>query len=220
MATSSTARRIVDSPTLELKRPAFGGGDPPMPPVSPSTPLGNNAWLAVLMLLGAEAMFFAGLIGAYLVFRISSAVWPPPFQPRLPLAVTGVNTMILLASAVTMHLSLKAIRGGNLALSCRQLAITSALGGVFLAIQGFEWIRLIHFGLTLSSSVYGGLFYTLIGFHAFHVIVGLIWLLVVLVLAKKGRWSKRRFVGVQTCAMYWTFVVALWPVLYGLVYLY
>src|SRR4051794_10526698 len=134
MATRSTARRIVDSPTLELKRPAFGGGDPPMPPVTPSTPLGNNAWLAVLMLLGAEAMFFAGLIGAYLVFRISSAVWPPPFQPRLPLAVTGVNTMILLASAVTMHLSLKAIRGGNLVLSCRQLAITSALGGVFLAI--------------------------------------------------------------------------------------
>ena len=66
-----------------------------------------------LMLLGAEAMFFAGLIGAYLVFRIGSAVWPPPFQPRLPLAVTGVNTIILLASAVTIRRSLKAIHRGN-----------------------------------------------------------------------------------------------------------
>ena len=100
------------------------------------------------------------------------------------------------------------------------MATTSALGAFFLAIQGYEWIKLIHFGLTLSSSVYGGLFYTLIGFHAFHVVVGLIWLLVVLVLAKRGRWSRQRHVGVQTCAMYWTFVVALWPLLYGLVYLY
>ena len=48
-------------------------------------------------------------------------------------------------------------------------ALTAALGGVFLLIQGYEWARLIHFGLTVSSSIYGGLFYTLIGFHAFHV---------------------------------------------------
>ena len=220
MATGSTARRIDDSPALEVKRPGFGGGDPPVPPIRPNAAVGNNAWLAVLMLLGAEAMFFAGLIGAYLVFRIGSAMWPPPFQPRLPLAVTGVNTIILLASALTMRGAVKAVHRGNLTLSIRQLGITSALGAFFLTIQGFEWVRLIHFGLTLSSSVYGGLFYTLIGFHAFHVVVGLIWLLIVLLLAKKGRWSDRRYVGVQTCAMYWTFVVALWPVLYGLVYLY
>ena len=51
---------------------AFGGGEPPAPPVRPNTPIGNNAWLAVLMFLGAEAMFFAGLIGAFLVFRVGS----------------------------------------------------------------------------------------------------------------------------------------------------
>ena len=45
------------------------------------------------MLLGAEAMFFAGLIGAFLVFRFGSTVWPPPFQPRLPIGVTGINTL-------------------------------------------------------------------------------------------------------------------------------
>jgi cytochrome c oxidase subunit III len=221
MATSSSARRIDESPSsLELKRPGFGGGEPPAPPVRPNAPLGSNAWLAVVMLLGAEAMFFAGLIGAYLVFRVGSAIWPPPFQPRLPLAVTGVNTVILLSSAVTMHRSLKAIRIGDLSRSIRWLAMTSALGAIFLAVQGSEWVKLIHFGLTLSSSVYGGLFYMLIGFHGLHVAVGLIWLLVVFILAKRGRWSRERHLGVQTCAMYWTFVVALWPVLYALVYLY
>ena len=102
----------------------------------------------------------------------------------------------------------------------RCLAYTAVLGGIFLLIQGFEWLRLIHFGLTVSSSVYGSLFYTLIGFHGLHVFGALIWLLVVLVRAKQGRFSRESHVGLQTCGMYWMFVVALWPVLYGLVYLY
>ena len=205
---------------MKQKAPAFGGGDPPPPPVKPNTPIGSNAWLAVLMFLGAEAMFFAGLIGAFIVFRVGAPVWPPPFQPRLPVGLTGVNTLILLASAVTMHVGLKAARAGKLGRLSRLLALTAALGGVFLAIQGYEWLRLIQFGLTVSSSVYGGLFYTLIGFHGLHVAGALIWLVVVYVQAEKGRFSKQRHTGLQICAMYWTFVVALWPLLYVLVYLY
>jgi cytochrome c oxidase subunit III len=220
MARSSTARRLDEAlPLSETKKPSFGGGEPPVPPVRPNAPIGSNAWVAVLMFLGAEAMFFAGLIGAYIVFRVGSSIWPPPFQPRLPVGVTGVNTVILLASAVTMRWSLRAVRINDHKKLIRLLALTAALGGIFLAVQGFEWLRLIHFGLTVSSSVYGGLFYTLIGFHGLHVGGALIWLLVVFVQAKQGRFSKERHVGLQICAMYWTFVVALWPVLYGLVYL-
>jgi cytochrome c oxidase subunit III len=221
MARSSTARRLdEDLGGREAKQPAFGGGDPPAPPVWSNAPIGSNAWVAVLMFLGAEAMFFAGLIGAYLVFRLSSPLWPPPFQPRLPVGVTGLNTLILIASAVTMHWSLKAVRASDRQTLIRCLVYTAALGGIFLVIQGFEWLRLIHYGLTVSSSVYGGLFYTLIGFHGLHVFGALIWLLVVLLQARRGRFSKERHVGLETCVMYWTFVVALWPVLYGLVYLY
>jgi len=131
-----------------------------------------------------------------------------------------VNTLILLASAVTMRLSLRAVRANDRKQLIRLLATTAALGGIFLAIQGFEWIRLIRFGLTVSSSVYGGLFYTLIGFHGLHVLGALIWLLTVFALTQQGRFSKERHVGLQTCCMYWTFVVGLWPVLYGLIYLY
>jgi cytochrome c oxidase subunit III len=221
MARSSTARRLDEDPHGdEARAPAFGGGDPPAPPGWSNVPLGSNAWVAVLMFLGAEAMFFAGLIGAYLVFRLGSPFWPPPFQPRLPIGVTGVNTLILVASAVTMHWSLKAVRANDRQKLLRCLVYTAALGGIFLVIQGFEWLQLIHYGLTVSSSVYGGLFYTLIGFHGLHVFGALIWLLVVLLQAKRGRFSKQHHVGLQTCAMYWTFVVALWPLLYGLVYLY
>jgi cytochrome c oxidase subunit 3 len=187
MVKSSAARKLDETtPASDLRRPGFGGGDRP-PPVRPNAPVLNNARLGVLMLLGAEAMFFAGLIGAFLVFRLSAAVWPPPFQPRLPVGVTGVNTAILLISAVTMYLAIRAVRADAIATLIRQLTITVLLGAVFLVIQGFEWIRLIHFGLTASSSVYGGLFYALIGAHGVHVLCGLIWLLVVRMRAHRRR---------------------------------
>jgi heme/copper-type cytochrome/quinol oxidase subunit 3 len=221
MAKDSTARKLPEAPVLtEVKRPAFGGGGPPAPPVRPNTPIGTNAWLGTVMLLGAEAMFFAGLMGAFLVFRIGSAVWPPPFQPRLPTGITGINTLILLSSAVTMRWALQAGRRNDRGRLVRLLSWTALLGAVFLLVQGYEWVRLLHFGLTVSSSVYGGLFYTLIGFHAAHVFGALIWLVVVWLNARQGKYTKQNDTGLQTCSMYWIFVVALWPVLYGLVYLY
>ena len=220
MAQGSTARKLDEAlPVQVARRPGFGGGKPP-PPVRPNIPFASNAWLAVLMFLGAEAMFFAGLIGAFIVFRIANPVWPPPFQPRLPIAVTGVNTMILLASAVSMRLGLRAIQRGDRTRLIRLLSLTAAGGVVFLSIQGFEWLRLLRFGLTLSSSIYGGLFYTIIGCHALHVFGALIWLLVVWYKAAAGKYTRQNYVGLQTCSMYWVFVVALWPLLYGLVYLY
>jgi len=221
MTQTARARRIEEPrPLPEAKQPAFGGGMPPSPPVRPIAPVGSNAWLAVLMFLGAEAMFFAGLIGAYIVFRLGSPVWPPPFQPRLPIGVTGVNTIILVASGVTMRRGIRAIETGSRDKLIRLLGLTALFGGIFLAVQGFEWSRLIHFGLTVSSSVYGGLFYTLIGFHGLHVVGALIWLLIVFARAKKGHFTREHHIGLQTCGMYWTFVVALWPVLYGVVYLF
>ena len=220
MANSSLARKLDDNVAeiaVEPRREFSGGGGPP---VRPNVPILSNARLAVIMLLGAELMFFAGLIGAFLVFRLSAQVWPPPFQPRLPVGITGVNTVILLFSALTVHWAVVAARAGASAGIVRHLGSTALLGAMFLLIQGYEWLRMIHFGLTTSSSVYGGLFYTLIGAHGVHVIGGLIWLLIVCWQSKRGRFTKKDYVGVQTTRMYWTFVVALWPVLYALVYLY
>src|SRR3972149_5879316 len=128
---------------------------------------------------------------------------PPPVLPQTP-----IGNKVWLADLVFLR--------------AEAIVFAGLMGGyiVFLAVQGYEWLRLIQFGLTVSSSVYGGLFYTLIGFHALHVFGALVWLTVVFALARRGHYSKDRYLGVQTCAMYWTFVVALWPALYGLVYLY
>jgi cytochrome c oxidase subunit 3 len=190
-----------------------GRDDRPEPPI-------NNARLGVMLFIGAEGMFFAGLLSAFLVFRTGSVVWPPPFQPRLPIVVTAVNTFILLWSSYTMHRGLRAIRRGNAPGLVDGLAITAMLGLIFLSVQGYEWVRLLQFGLTLSSSVYGGIFYTLIGCHAAHVFGAVIWLLIILGMAKRRRFAPEQFIGVQVCGIYWYFVVALWPILFGVVYLY
>ena len=203
-----------DAGPPEFPRDPFGRGDDDRvgPPVS-------NAHLGMLMFLGAEAMFFAGLIGTLLVFRLGSVIWPPPGQPYLPIGVTGVNTAILLFSAYTMHRAIRAIRGEDRQALVRWLQTTSLLGTIFLTVQGYEWMRLVHFGFTLSSGTYGATFYTLIGTHGVHVFGAVLWLLIVLAGARRNRFSATRHVRLTVCAMYWYFVVGLWPVLYTLVYL-
>lgn len=215
---------VVDELLADIGRlppplpPEDGDGDERPGGEPDRTPSVSNAVLGMLMLLGAEVMFFAGLVGAFLVLRLGAQVWPPPLQPRLPVEVTGVNTVILLLSSVPMLLALRAVRRGEAALA-RHLGGAALLGAVFLAIQGYEWARLVHFGLTMSSGAYGATFYTLIGTHGVHVLGALIWLSIIWVGAKRGSFTPRAHAPVTLCAMYWFFVVFLWPVLYALVYL-
>ena len=180
----------------------------------------NNARLGLLILLGAETMFFAGLLGAFLVYRVANETWPPMSMPRLPVEVTGLNTLILLYSASTMWRANRAIRLGQQQQLRRMLLYTAVLGLVFLTVQGYEWTKLISYGLTLSSGVYGATFYVLIGCHGLHVLGAVVWLGWVWLRATQQRYTATRRTGVVLCGMYWMYVVGLWPVLYWLVYLY
>jgi cytochrome c oxidase subunit III len=195
-----------------------GHGDGERPADSPGSSL-TNARLGMLMLLGGECMFFGGLVIAFLQLRLGTAVWPPPGQPRLPIGLTAVNTLVLLGSSWTLVRALRAVRAGDRAGLAAGLAWTWGLGVLFLIVQGVEWTRLVHFGLKVSSGVYGATFYTLIGIHAAHVVGAAVWLGAMLWLARRGRFTARRHVALDCCAIYWHFVVALWPVLYVLVYL-
>ena len=179
----------------------------------------GNAVLGMLVLIGSEAMLFAALISAYLVLRAGAEAWPPPGQPRLPLAITAVNTGVLLLSGITMWLALRAARLTRV-VSCRRwLVITLALGALFLAVQGGEWARLIGYGLRITSGTYGGMFYTVIGTHALHVVAAIVVLGVVLWRGRRGPFAVERQTDVEVGSLFWMFVVAVWPVLYVLVYL-
>ena len=126
---------------------------------------------------------------------------------------------MLLGSSVAMIAAGRALVRNDRRRLVRALGLAALLGGLFLVVQGYEWLRLISFGLTMSSSTYGTTFYTLIGTHALHVVGALVWLCVTLGRAAAGRVSPDRASGLRACAMYWHFVVALWPILYVAVYL-
>jgi cytochrome c oxidase subunit III len=213
--TASTAkvRPLVAPIRRSRSSDAGAGGDQVEPPFISST------MLAVMIVIASEMMLFSGLIGTFLVYRMSTAFWPPPALPRLPIAVTWVNTFILLSSALTMTLALRAVHHSRQRLTRRYLLATLALGVTFLAVQGSEWVRLVAHGLKLSSGMYGGTFYLLIGCHGAHVTAGVIWLACVVWFAMGGRYNARNAHAIELCAVYWYFVCAVWPLLFGLVYL-
>ena len=199
--------------------PPTGGGDDPEREPGPRRPLLDNVRLAMLFLICGEIMFFGGLGSAFLILRMTSALWPPPLQPRLPVGVTGVNTLVLLASSVAMVAASRALERDDTRGLVRRLLVAAGLGVAFLAVQGYEWVRLVSFGLTVSSGAYGGAFYTLIGTHAAHVVAAVVWVAATVLLAARGRFAEGRTGPLRACAIYWHFVVALWPILYVAVYL-
>lgn len=175
----------------------------------------DNARLGMLLFIAAEVMFFAGLIGAYLVFRMGVVTWPPLGQPRLPVLTTALNTLFLLGSGWTIWLASRMIQRQK---AIRWEGVTLILGLVFLVGQGLEWWRLLQYGLTVEIGPYGFTFYMLVGFHALHVIGALLWRSADVLQASRS--GTRAYRETDPSRMYWYFVVGLWPLLYGLVYLY
>lgn len=182
-------------------------------------PLVSSPVLAMLIFIAVELMFFAGLMSAWTIVKATAVpgAWPPPFQPRLPLETTAVNSAILLVSGVLAWLARRAQVADRSSPRARSLLLGAVvLGLVFVAFQGFEWVRLLGEGLTMKSSTFGSFFYLIVGAHALHALAGLGALL----------WSWRRAVKGMLADSHrdavlalWTFVVALWPILYASVYL-
>ena len=180
-------------------------------------PLLSNPVLGMLLFITMEMMFFAALISSFTIIKANALFWPPPQQPRLPVEATAGNTLILIASAVFLFFANKAFAKPETRAKAQKLLSLCFLGGLtFVLIQGFEWIRLIGYGLTMTSSTYGSFFYLIIGTHALHVIGALGVLLACLIRFKKNTVTPAFFHSSQ---IFWYFVVGVWPILYTLVYL-
>ena len=194
--------------------------------VAPEIPANSNAErrqlvsssiFATVIMIMTEVMFFAALISAYMIIRSGAEEWPPWGQPRLPVFATALNSLTLLASAFCLHRSVK-VFSSQASQSKQLLALSIALGTVFVSVQGYEWVQLINFGLTITSSTYGGVFYLIIGAHGLHVIGGLLALLACL--RRLNSTSQQLTIdNFRAAQIFWYFVVGVWPVLYTLVYL-
>jgi len=176
--------------------------------------------LGMYLFIASELVLFATLL--FVLFWVRAGIvneWPPAGQPRLPLVITGINSIVLLCSGYAMYRAWRSVKQNLIRQLTRWLMITCILGVVFLTVQGFEWIRLISFGLSMTSSFYGAMFYSIIGLHAIHVFVTVFFLLYLWVKSSSGFYTQEKHMGVLLGFMFWLFVVLIWPILYLLVYL-
>ncbi|MDQ8204941.1 cytochrome c oxidase subunit 3 [Pelagicoccus sp. SDUM812003] len=180
-------------------------------------PVISNSLLGVIIFILTEMMFFIGLISAYSISKANALEWPPLDQPRLPIGATAFNTVALLASGVAMFLTSKTFAREGFSRKSEQLFLFAlGLGLFFVVFQGFEWARLLGFGLTMQSSTYGAFFYLIIGTHAVHAI-GALFALGRLFFKMRNR--TLRLASLHGGQAFWYFVVGVWPILYVLVYL-
>ena len=192
---------------------------PVPPPISPEKTLSAPQWGMVAFLL-SETAFFGTLVVTYLSFLGKDQTGPTPAEAlSLPLALC--TTLCLLSSSATIHFAEGALHQGGRGRFRLWWALTIALGVAFLGGTAFEWYDLItRHQLTISRNLFGSTFYTLVGFHGFHVTAGVIAMLIVLGLATRGQVTEKNPLGVQLVAWYWHFVDGVWVVVFSVVYLF
>ena len=178
-----------------------------------------NEKLGMWVFLGSEIMFFTALIGSYVILRFAHPTsWKPP-GVVLNIPVTAVNTFLLICSSVTMVKAFAAAQDGIQKQLRLWLLATVLIGATFVGVQVYEYSHLIEKGFIPSEGLYGTTFYTMTGFHGFHVTIGVICMIYVTLRAFQGKYSATDHRGVEVIGLYWHFVDLVWIILFTIVYL-
>jgi cytochrome c oxidase subunit 3 len=167
-------------------------------------------------LILAESAIFIIFIVAYIYYMGKSLAGPTPHQVlELPI----FTSICLLSSSLTVHLAVSALHHAKRSLCSLWLAATVLLGGIFLAGTAHEWYHLIyHDGLSIRTNLFGTTFYSLVGLHGTHVIVGLIMLSLALIFSLTGSLKAEHTARLEVLSIYWHFVDAVWVVVFTVVY--
>ena len=173
--------------------------------------------VGMICLIIAESAIFTIFVAAY-IFYIGKSLSGP--TPREVLQIPIVGTICLLSSSFTMHWAIAALRKGKTGLFSAFWFVTLALGAIFIIGTALEWRHLIYQdNFTIQTSLFGTTYYSLVGLHASHVIVGLIGLLLVMILALAGKVKREHSERCEVFSLYWHFVDAVWVVVFTTVYI-
>jgi cytochrome c oxidase subunit III len=168
-------------------------------------------------LIAGESAIFTIFAVAYVFYLGKSLAGPTPAQV---LEVPIIGTICLLSSSFTIWRAERAIENDQMASFTAWLGATIALAAIFLTGTAVEWRKLIcQDGLTISTNLFGTTFYSLVGLHATHVVVGLFLLTAVFVFSLFGWVDSRQSERFGVVALYWHFVDAVWIVVFSVVYL-
>ena len=187
--------------------------------------------VGTIVWLSSELMFFAALFASYFTIRaVSPDLWAQD-TALLNVPFASVNTTILVLSSLTCQLGVFAAERGQVGRTGSVFQIkgwglrewfvlTYLMGAVFIAGQAFEYVSLMHEGVTIPASSYGTMFYLTTGFHGIHVTGGLVAFLFVLgrtFLARK--FTHEQAVSAIVTSYYWHFVDVVWIGLFATIYL-
>jgi heme/copper-type cytochrome/quinol oxidase subunit 3 len=177
-------------------------------------------WWGMVLLIATEAMLFSALIASYFFLRFQhGTVWPPGDIEKPALGLAVVMSVILWSSSIPVHIAAAGIEKGSQARLRWGMLGGFILGLVFLLMTlGIEWPEKLD-EFTPATNVYGSLFFTITGFHASHVAVGLIFSIWTQVRAWKGVFTEDRHLTVQNFALYWHFVDAVWVAVFLTIYI-
>ena len=168
-------------------------------------------------LIFAESTIFAIFVVAYIYYIGRSKFGPTPQQV---LEVPIVNSICLLSSSLTIWFAERALHKRAMGAFSAWWGGTILLGLIFMVGTALEWKKLIYVdGLTVRTNVFGSTYYCLVGLHAFHVIVGLCMLSLVLLFGLMGKLTPNHTERVEVLSLYWHFVDAIWVVVFTVVYI-
>ena len=155
-----------------------------------------------------EILIFIGLFASYWALRLSSGnAWPPAGTPEIGKVLPLIMTAILVTSSLTYHQAEERFRVDDKKGFVNWVLITLAVGALFLGCTIYEYSHLIHEGFTPGTNQYSAAFYSLTGFHASHVFLGLATFAAILIAVLK---SKVNPVFVLVAGIYWHFVDVVW----------
>jgi len=193
-----------------------------MSTLATSYPEAGSGWrlpsrgrVGMYCLIAAEAAIFTIFVVAYLFYLGKSVIGP---LPKDVLHAPIFYTVCLLASSLTGHVAVRRATSGEMSAFARWWIATILLGGTFLFGTAREWAHLMDEGLTVSTNLFGTTYYSLVGLHAFHVVMGLLALLAVATFYFGAGLRPEHAGRVEILAMYWHFVDAVWIVVFTVVY--
>jgi cytochrome c oxidase subunit III len=178
--------------------------------------LPDRGLIGIAALIFTETSLFSIFVVAYLYYIGKSLNGP---YPKDVLTLPILATICLLSSSLTIVLAEKALHRSAIATFKLWWAVTILLGAAFLSQTGMEWHHLIYQDhLTIGTNLFGSTFYSLVGLHASHVIIGMIFLILVLIVTLLGFPIQTQMRRITILSWYWHFVDAVWVVVFTVVY--
>jgi len=184
----------------------------------------SNGKVGMWMFLVTDAMTFAGLLLGYALLRSRNPDWPQP-DKYLGIGLSAFATFLLICSSVTMVLGQSYGEQKQPKKMLKYLLLTALGGACFLAIQVYEYTHLFHeMGMSFSNFLHGppqfaSTFFIVTGFHGFHVLSGVVYLLIMCARTAMGKYDDGNINTVEIAGLFWHFVDLVWILVFTFIYL-